>query len=328
MVARKCQAENPVKCRDKKCPNRVKHLVHTRDVLFSMENLYKTSLSENILEEAYFEALVYDLKNNNSVLFHDSDKIFAHKILQIDSKIDAIEDSFLNKYYETGHHKEMDSKSLERINALTEEKRKMSEQRHSLLISYLSQYEGNSRLKEEIRELKNKYPKPKLEISNKLKLLHEADIYHRKQIIAALLLDEVKRDSKEEYSLNILSDGVPTNYIKLYNSWVEKVGKEYDKKTVRGFQLKVDRFGLDVNGEWWLVEPDENGSNTTKVIVPEKFTTIFPQVPDLTLFKETVINQMIVLRRKAKRKIISTSEVDMLKNLEYNSRKIAELKQL
>lgn len=328
MVARKCQAVNPMKCRDEKCPNRVKHLMHTRDVLFSMEQMIKKNIDETVLEDSYYEALMYDLMNNNSEMFNTANTIYVDKIKNIQTKIDVIENEFLEKYYTTGEHGEMVNTKLVRLNMLTEEKRKLEQQHHELMVSHLAQYDGNKILRSEIRELKNRYPKPKFEITKSLKLLHEADIYHRKQIIAALLLDDIKNKTEELFSLQVFVEDLSKKDLKIYNEWLDCVGEDYVNKNIHGFQLNVDRFGLDLNGEWWAVEPDSDGSHATTAVVPDSFPAMFPQIPNLTSFKQLTINRMVVLRRRAKRKIISDTEVDILNRLEYNSRKIAELKQL
>lgn len=328
MVARKCQAVNPIKCRDIKCPNRFNHLIHTRDILFSIEQMMRSSESEATLEESYYEALMYDLINHDSEVYEQSNIVYIERIRSIQTKIDAIEKEFLEKYYTNGEYSSINSETLTKLNVLTEEKHKLEQQQHELFVSHLAQYEGNKNLRSEIRELKNLYPKPKSEINKNLNLLHQSEIYHRKQIIAALLLDDVKNKTKDTYSLQFFSESLNKKDLKIYNEWLECVGDEYVNKNIHGFTLNVDRFGLDVNGEWWIVEPNSEQLHEKTIVVPERFPSMFPQIPNLTPFKELTVNRMIVLRRKAKRKIISDPEVDMLNRLEYNSRKIAELKQL
>jgi hypothetical protein len=328
MVARKCQAINPMKCRDTKCPNRVQHLIHTRDVLFSVEQMMKNNDSETVLEDSYYEALTYDLINHDPLMYNQSDIVYVNKIKTLQEKIDIIENEFLEKYYAEGEYSHISGNKLAKLNSLAEEKHKLEQQHHELFVSHLAQYEGNKALREEIREMKNKYPKPKIEISKSLNLLHQAEIYHRKQIIAALLLDDIKSKTKDTYSLQVFTEGLSKKDLKIYHEWLDCVGDEYVNRNIHGFKLNVDRFGLDLNGEWWVVEPNSEGAHEVTVSVPERFPSIFPQIPNLTSFKETTINRMVVLRRKAKRKIITDSELDMLNRLEYNSRKIAELKQL
>lgn len=328
MSARKCQAVNPLKCSDKFCPSKQKHVMYSRDVLYDLQEEIKTS-DTDVLNPDYYSALYYELQNTDADMLQKTYNMLDEKLVKVADKINLLNRNLLDSYYETGEQtvvSKNDAKKLEKLETL---QRKIETQQRDTLIAYYATFEGNSELKETIRELKNTYPKPKDKLQNFLKLFHEADLQHRKQIIAGLILDGEKNQPVETFPLTVDKNIHTKNEIKLFNSWVEK-HPHYEKMKLYGFKNIVDRFGIDVEGEWFTVVPDPEHHDPYLVdaVIPEKFLTMFPHVPDLTLFKETTVDRMVVLRRLRKRKLATDDQLDMLKVLEYNSKKIAELKQL
>ena len=249
-----------------------------------------------------------------------------------------IENGIMNEYYETGETGKVDTETLEKLTQISEEKRELETLLHNTLIEYYATYEGAKELREKIRELKSQYPKNKPLILENMKHFHDSENFHKKQIIAALITDAHKKSSSSEFKLltEIHKVSSPEGKKKL-KQWLKKETKDFlgdeisnalvASTNIVGFRNYVDLESLDYKGKWFTVLND-NGVQFMHAEIPEWFKTTVSTVPDLTLFKEHLVGQLVVLRRLKKRGLASEAELDLLQKIEYNNKMLSEFKKV
>ena len=335
---KKCQAVDPMNCRDEKCPNKILHLINIRRSMAAFEDLSKTLEAETEGEtwENYYSSLHYTLTHPQP--YKEILEELKNELERIIEEEDKLTSSMMDSYYETGKTGDVNPKVLAKLSKLSEKKQETEELIHTTLIEYYASYEGAVELREKIRALKNQYPKPKLLILENMKTFHESENFHKKQILAALLTDAHKKSANKEFKLlteiNKVSNVEDKKYLKqwLKGSTLDALGKKVSNALVAsteivGFRKHVDMYSLDYNGKWFTVLND-NGVQFNHAEVPAKFTETVSSIPDLTLFKETLVGQLVVLRRLKKRGLASQVELDLLKEIEYNNRRLSDFKKL
>jgi hypothetical protein len=335
---KKCQAADPTKCRDEKCPNKLSHLINMRRSMVAFEELSKTLEAETEGEnwDDYYSNLLYTLTHPQP--YKEILETLTFELDSITEEEKLLESSIMNGYYETGETGNIDPKVLGKLSKLSERKKETQTLINSILIEHYASYEGASELREKIRELKNQYPKPRPAILEHMKYFHDSENFHKKQILAALITDAHKKTVNVEHKLltelNKITNPEDKKFLK---QWLKETTTDYfgDKihnaavasSEIVGFRKHVDIDSLDYKGKWFTVLYDE-GMQLNHAEVPEKLTTIINTVPDLTLFKETLVGELVVLRRLKKRGLASQTELDLLKKVEYNNRRLAEFKKL
>jgi len=338
MSSVKCQAVNPAECQDKRCPNKITHMVAQQNQLYLMDSLLKTLDSETdfISWDDYYQTLYSSLDDRE--LLSETIEEIEIQLHTISEEEDIINKSLIQPYYDKGEWEAIPYGTLSKLEALKEHKDALTDVLHNTEVAYYATFHGNVELKEKIRELKNTYPKDREAIHDSLQLFHEAESFHKKQLIAALIMDGKKKQYGKEINFSSQLKKTPSGEGKeTVQEWLKGETVLNDDETVKhdvflhkrilGFRNYVDLEGLDYDGEWFIVVKDGEGQRMSAKI-PEQFPEIFPKVKDLTLFKETLIGKLVVLRRLRKRKLASSVELDMLAEVEYDSKRLSELKQL
>lgn len=334
MSAVKCQARNPLQCEDKYCPNRLGHYIDNQDRFIQLEAQIRKEAEESFNWDEYYSSLYSSLTGNS--LLGSSMGEAKQRLNVLKEEEDSLNDSIMEPYYENGEWGDVPPEVLSRLGEINEEQARLGDVLTSMNVAYHATFAGNSELKKHIRELKNAHPKDRKAVQDSLKLLHESDNLHKKQIIAALMHDANMAAVDVEISFNRLKPAFSTfeDEVLLKNwktsSSFSPNGLEVEHSGVRkilGFRNHVDMNGLTTEGKFFAVERVD-GEQVMTAEVPEKFLTIFPKVRNLTMFKPNLISTMIVLRRLRKRGLATPADLDMLKEVEYNSKRIAEMKQL
>lgn len=288
MATPKCQAKNPLACKDPHCPEKRFNLKFTFNLIKENEVKISEAKKQHLYNGDYKEELDNNMQTvlnwyNELLALSKIDGTKAEEYIGIvKNRYDAINEE-RKAVEENLSNQDMEANKpiVEKLNKLDAKLKELQAEFPETYHAFYATWEGQQHLFKKLAHYKKNYPNRKAEMANIKKQLLDGQNLHEQQILATLLTDEVNRKADLPIEIKNIIDAKALNSEEqlLFKEW-EKHNRTIINSNFVSIESKFD--GETGKTSWYLKEsPKDNGTEVPSFLVKSLYL-----LPDSTSHAE------------------------------------------